>query len=57
MELAGQVRGLRSVASGLELSPQMREKLEKAGLIAKVASGWALTEQGHIALAFAAARF
>ena len=57
LELAVQARALRSIAGGVAVEPGLVRTLEKAGLVAKVRAKWALTVQGHIALAFAAARF
>ena len=55
LELARQARGLRSIADGLPVNPHLCEMLKKAGLISEGPTGWALTQQGKFALAFAAA--
>jgi hypothetical protein len=57
LELVVQARALRSVAEGRAVEPRIRAKLKKVGLIERLCDDWALTDQGKIALAFAAAKF
>lgn len=50
------VQGLHLIADGATVEPLLLRALKKAGLIAQAPGGWILTQQGLIALAFAAAR-
>ncbi len=51
-----ELRALRDVADGAVVQPLMCRRLNTLGLIEQKRGGWALTNQGEIALMFRKAR-